>query len=79
MVGCDMQRFELRTATGRDRLGQPVAHPRKAVVGGQHDVIVVAPYNAQVECLRESLDAAGVSLDCTPARAAEEPGAWRMP
>lgn len=30
-------------------------------------------------CVRESLDAAGVSLDCTPTREAEEPDAWRMP
>ena len=30
-------------------------------------------------CVRESLDAAGVSLDCTPAREAEEPDAWHMP
>ncbi len=30
-------------------------------------------------CVRESLDAAGGSLDCTPTRVTEEPGAWRMP
>ena len=30
-------------------------------------------------CVRESLDAAGVSLDCTPACEAEETDAWRMP
>ncbi|MFT3670228.1 MAG: hypothetical protein QM795_17010 [Pseudoxanthomonas sp.] len=30
-------------------------------------------------CVRESLDAAGVSLDCTPTRETEEPDAWRMP
>lgn len=30
-------------------------------------------------CVRESLDAAGVSLDCTSTREAKEPDAWRMP